>query len=282
VAVALKSGRWLCGTLFAFALAASCASGVDAQTAAPTHAKVDLVAENDSLEAGRVAWIGMFFDLERGWHIYWVNPGDAGDPPQIEWNLPPGFRTGDIRWPVPARLPTGSLIDYGYEGRVLLAVPLQVPAGYKSGTPSRFTADVRYVICREVCIPAGAHVTLSIPSADSGPTETTARREVFRTARERWPKPLPDGWEVKASDNGSHVVLSIRTGRREATATFFPLNPDQIDNAAPQIVAPAERGAQLTLQKADPLSKSISMLKGIVLLAPDRAFDVAVPVTARR
>ena len=279
--MALKSGTWLCDTLFALALGLSWSSSVDAQTD-PAHAKVDLVAENDSLEAGRVAWIGIFFDLESGWHIYWVNPGDAGDPPHIEWNVPPGFRAGDIRWPVPARLPTGSLIDYGYEGRVLLAVPLQVPGGYKPGAPSPFTADVRYVICREVCIPARAHVTLSIPSSHNAPTETAARRELFRTARERWPRPLPAGWEIKASDTGSHVVLSIQTGRREATATFFPLDQDQIDNAAPQVVAPAERGAQLTLQKVDPLSNPISMLKGIVQLASDRAFEIAVPVTARR
>jgi thiol:disulfide interchange protein DsbD len=280
--VALKSGPWLSDTLFALALALSWSSTVDAQTAAQAHAKVDLVAENDSLEAGRVAWIGILFDLESGWHIYWVNPGDAGDPPHVEWNVPPGFRAGDIRWPVPARLPTGSLIDYGYEGRVLLAVPLQVPGGYKPGTPSPFTADVRYVICREVCIPAKAHVTLSIPSGNSALTETAARRELFHAARARWPKPLPAGWEIKASDTGSQVVLSIRTGRREAAATFFPLDQDQIDNAAPQVVAPAERGAQLTLQKVDPLSKPISMLKGIILLASDRAFEIAVPVTARR
>jgi DsbC/DsbD-like thiol-disulfide interchange protein len=123
---------------------------------------------------------------------------------------------------------------------------------------------------------------LSIPSGHGEPTEIAARRELFRTARERWPRPLPAGWEIKASDTGSHLVLSIQTGRREATATFFPLDQDQIDNAAPQVVAPAERGAKLTIQKADPLSKPISMLKGIVLLGSDRAFEIAVPVTARR
>lgn len=280
--MASKSGPWLRETLFALALALSCASGSDAQTAGPAHANVDLVAENNSLEAGSVAWIGIFFDLESGWHIYWVNPGDAGDPPQVEWHLPPGFRAGDIRWPVPVRLPIGSLIDYGYQGRVLLAVPLQVPADYKPGAPSALTADVRYVICREVCIPAKAHIALLMPSGHRAPTETAARRELFRTARERWPKPLPAGWEIKASDDGSHVVLSIQTGQREAQATFFPLDPDQIDNAAPQVVAPEERGARLTLQRSDPLLKPISMLKGIVVLAPDRAFEIAAPVAARR
>jgi DsbC/DsbD-like thiol-disulfide interchange protein len=273
---------WRRNTLFAVVLALSGASGVDAQTAAPRHAQVELVAENNTLEAGRVAWVGIGFALESGWHIYWVNPGDAGDPPHIEWHLPPGFRAGDIQWPVPVRLPTGPLIDYGYEGQVLLAVPLQVPADYKPGAPSVFAADVRYVICRDVCIPAKANVTLSMPSSAISTTEAAARRAQFREARARWPRPRPAGWEVKASDNGSQLVLSLETGRPEATATFFPLDQDQIDNAAPQVVAPTARGVRLTLHKADPSSKPTAVLKGVVVLAPDRAFEVAVPVTAER
>jgi hypothetical protein len=43
-------------------------------------------------------------------------------------------------------------------------------------------------------------------------------------------------------------------------------------------VAPAERGARLTLQKSDPQSKPLSVLKGIVVLSGDRAFEIAAPV----
>lgn len=280
--MASKAGPQPSDTLWALALALSCVAGVDAQTAASAHATIDLIAEDSSLEAGRVAWIGLLFDLERGWHIYWVNPGDAGDPPEVQWTLPPGFRAGDIRWPVPARILTGALVDYGYEGRVLLGVPLQVPPEYTPGASSALAAEVRYVICREVCIPAKARVTLSIPSSAGAPTEPAERRDLFRATRERWPRPLPVGWEITATDSGDHLILSIQTGRREARATFFPLDRDQIDNAAPQVVAPAARGARLTLQKSDPLSKPIPVLRGIVALAPDRAFEIAAPVTPRR
>jgi DsbC/DsbD-like thiol-disulfide interchange protein len=282
--VASNLGSRLSHALALLTLLLACTPGSSARGAqeaplrSPAHAKIDLVAENNSLEAGRPAWIGILFDLDRGWHIYWINPGDAGDPPRIEWNLPAGFRAGEIRWPVPVRLPTGPLIDYGYEGRVLLAIPLQVPADYQAGTSSTLAADVRYVICRDVCIPAKAHVSLSIPSGDGAPSGLAARRELFRGARERWPKPLPAGWEVKASDDGSRFVLSILTGRREEKASFFPLEADQIDNAAAQTVAPAERGARLTLQKSDPQSKPLSVLKGIVVLSGDRAFEIAAPV----
>ena len=277
-----RTASWGYARWFALALVLSCASGVDAQTAAPVHAKISLVAEPTDAQVGRVAWIGVFFDLESGWHIYWVNPGDAGEAPDIDWSLPPGVRAGDIRWPVPARIATGPLVDYGYEGQVLLAVPLQVPTGFQPGALSGVTADVRYVICREVCIPAKAHLTWPSPSGTNAPAEIAARRQLFRHARDRWAKPLPAGWAIEASDNGGQFVLAIQTGRREPTATFFPQDPDQIENAALQVVVPAPRGAQLTLQKSDPQSKPPSVLRGILVLADDRAFDIAAPVTARR
>ena len=77
---------------------------VGAQSSPAFHGKVDLIAEDDVLESDRVAWVGLLFDLEKGWHIYWVNPGDAGESPRIQWHLPTGFQAGDIRWPTPLRL----------------------------------------------------------------------------------------------------------------------------------------------------------------------------------
>ena len=41
-----------------------------------------------------------------GWHGYWRNPGDAGLPMEVDWDLPPGFSdtftsryvdTGEVR-----------------------------------------------------------------------------------------------------------------------------------------------------------------------------------------
>lgn len=269
--------------LFALAAALACATGVGAQAVPPSHGKVDLIAQDSTLEAGQVAWVGVLFDLETGWHIYWVNPGDAGEPPRIRWALPTGVQAGDIRWPTPRRLTTGALVDYGYEGRTLLPVPLQVPASYQPGAPATLAADVRYVVCREVCIPARARVTLTMPSGTSAPADLAARRELFRRADERSPQPMPATWKVQASEGNGQFVLSVQTASRETEAVFFPLDRDQIDNAAVQVVVPTERdGLRITLKKSDSLVKSIRVLKGVVVFGPDRAFEIAAPVSARR
>ena len=255
------------------------AVGAAAQSFTASHAKVSLVAENNSFPAGQTAWVGVLFDLEKGWHIYWVNPGDAGEAPKIQWHLPTGFQAGEIRWPSPARLPAGSVMDYGYEGKVLLPVSLRVPAGYRAANPVTLTADVRYLICREVCIPAAALAKLSIPSANAG---DAADRELFHTAFDSAPKAWPAGWKAQASDNGGFFVLSLETGASESKATFFPLEQDQIDNDAMQGLMPTPRGAQIKLKKSDQLRKPIAALKGVVVLGPGRAFEVSALLAAKK
>lgn len=251
-----------------------------AQSFTAAHAKVSLISENNSLQPGQTAWVGVLFDLEKGWHIYWVNPGDSGERPKIQWQLPSGFQAKEIRWPTPVRLGTGTVIDYGYEGRVLLPVPMQVPPDYKSGKPVMLSADIRYLICREVCIPAKAQASLAIPSANA--SNVAGGRELFRSTFENSPKPLPSGSKAQASDVGGFFQLSLDSGTSESKATFFPLEEDQVDNAATQGVTPTPRGLQIKLKKSDQLLKPISVLKGVVVFAPGRAYEISAPVVGKK
>lgn len=255
------------------------ATGAKAQSFAATHAKVSLIAENNSWQAGKTALIGVLFDLEKGWHIYWVNPGDSGEPPKIQWQLPAGFQAKEIRWPTPVRLPTGTVVDYGYEGRVLLPVPLEVPANYQAGKPVTLSANIRYLICREVCIPAKAQATLSVPTASG--SAVASERELFRTTLENSPKAWPAGWKAQASDTGGFFLLSLEMGTSEPKATFFPLEEEQVDNAAAQGATSTPRGVQIKVKKSDQLRKPVSVLKGVVVL-PNGAYEVSAPVAGKK
>ena len=255
-------------------------TGAAAQSFTASHAKVGLIAENNSFEPGKTAWLGVFFDLEKGWHIYWANPGDSGQPPKIQWQLPAGFQTKGIRWPTPMRLGGGTVIDYGYEGRVLLPISMQVPADYKPTKPVTFSADIRYLICREVCIPAKAQASLSIPSTNSG--GEAANRERFRSTFDNSPKAWPAAWKAQASDGGGFFLLSLETGASESKASFFPLEEEQVDNSATQGLMPTPHGVQIKLKKSDQLLKPVSVLKGVVVFGPARAFEVSAPVAGKR
>jgi DsbC/DsbD-like thiol-disulfide interchange protein len=267
--------------VLAIALAVACALAAGAQSFSVSHAKISLLAENGALKPGQTASIGLFFDLEPGWHIYWINPGDSGEAPRVQWSLPKGFRAGDIRWPVPVRLVTGSVIDYGYQGRVLLSVPLSVPANYNPSATTKLAADLKYLICREVCIPAKGHAELALPPAKGATPDAAATHQLFEEARAHLPKPLPAAANAQVRDDGKNFVLTVETGSPETKASFFPLEEDQMDNDVAQTVTSSKTGIQITLKKSDQLQKPLSVLKGVVVFSPDRAYEVAAPVAAR-
>ncbi len=125
----------------------------NAQLPAQPHLKVELISEQPTSPPGQPLWVGLLFRLEPGWHIYWQNPGDSGEPSRTQWNLPTGFLAGSIRWPQPIRLGGGSVVDYGYEGQVLLMAPLQASSSRKETSLPSLSADVKYIVCRDVCIP---------------------------------------------------------------------------------------------------------------------------------
>ena len=249
----------------------------NARAQSESHARIELIAEQNTAPPGKPLWLGLLFRLDPGWHIYWQNPGDSGEPPKIQWLLPPGFAAGSILWPAPIRLGTGTVLDYGYEKQVLLMAPLKSTSPEHSTSLPSISADVKYIVCREMCIPGKAHLTLA-PPADGN---WSAWRALFEQTRQQLPKPLPAGWKVSAESNKTSFVLSVRGSSQVRSASFFPLEPGQIDNSSPQGFASNRAGFTLTLKKSDQLLKPISALKGLIVVGPGRSFEVAAPVVSK-
>ena len=249
-----------------------------AQSAMESHAKVQLIAEEKSVRLTGSSWIGILFRLDPGWHIYWQNQGDSGEPPKIEWQLPPGFHTGEIRWPRPLRLGTTSVRDYGYEGEVLLVTKIQPPPKFTTTSPVSIAANVKYLVCHEICIPGKADLTLSLPPNTKATAEPSEWLNLFRTTRTQLPNSLPSAWKVSAKSEGDHFVLSLEGAGAANWLIFFPLDRSVIENAAPQNLESHHGALRLTLKKSEQLTKPVSTLRGVIVLDPDRAYNIAVPV----
>jgi hypothetical protein len=106
-------------------------------------------------------------------------------------------------------------------------------------------------------------------------------RALFEQTRAQLPKPAPASWKVAAVSAKQHFILSVQATQHLSGASFFPLEPGQIDNSSPQDFAPTHNGFRLTLKKSDQLTKPITTLKGLIVLGPGRAFEVAAPVVSR-
>ena len=246
-----------------------------AQGPAEQHADVELVSEKDAIVPHHELQLGICFHLEEGWHTYWVNPGDSGEAPRVEWTLPAGFQANSIQWPYPTRLSTPPFVDYGYEHQVLLQAVIQTPPGLKEGATERIVANVHYLICREVCIPGRKQLALELPVKDQASSSSNAAW--FESGRRQLPRPVPASWRISAASAGDEFQLRLRIGKVTASPQFFPLEPEQIENAAPQSVSPIPGGLDLHLKKSNHLLKPISRIKGVIVVG-GAAYLVDVPV----
>jgi DsbC/DsbD-like thiol-disulfide interchange protein len=259
-------------------LALTLASTSHAQSAPPSHAKIELIAD-EAASSKTTAWVGLLFDLDSGWHVYWQNAGDSGTPPKVAWQLPTGYRAGAIRWPTPMRLGSGSVIDYGYEDQVLLMAPIERAASATAAAAIPVAADVKYVVCREVCIPGKAHLTLSLPAAGGAPPAGASQwHAIFESTRAQLPTSAPASWKISAASEKKYLVLSVQTETPVENATFFPLESGQIENSAPQTFRSTKNGFHLTIPESDQLVKPIWTLRGVLVLGPGRAYDIATHV----
>ena len=108
--------------------------------------------------------LGVEFDIEAEWHIYWKNPGDAGLPTEIEIAGPEGVTTGDVRWPIPSRFASADgTVGYGYAHRATLWRPVTVPDNFRPGDTLTLDVNVDWLACKLRCIPGSATRTVTIP-----------------------------------------------------------------------------------------------------------------------
>jgi len=251
-----------------------------AETAIP-HGTIELVAENRWVTPGQGFSLGLHFQLEKGWHIYWVNPGDSGEPPRVTWQLPTGLSPGVIEWPAPRRLGTSSIVDFGYEDGVTLIVPVHAESSLAAQPLARLGAEIKVLVCREMCIPGKTELSLTLP-IKSGPAAPDVRtRELFAAARKDLPRPAPQSWKFSADDAKDSFVLAANVAPQITQAIFFPLAEAQIDNAAPQSLQRLATGFRLTLRKSDRLLKPIERLQGVLVLSGNHAYLIDVPVSKR-
>ena len=123
-----------------------------------------LVHAPEGFSAAKPVWFGLRIKHTPDWHTYWKNSGDSGLPTQLEWTLPPGVEAGAIGWPTPKKFPLGSLANYGYDGTVLLAVPVRLTPAF-TGARMDVTLNASWLACRTECIPEDGTFHLSLPAA---------------------------------------------------------------------------------------------------------------------
>ncbi len=114
--------------------------------------------------------LGLEFELQPGWKVYWRTPGAAGFPPHLDWTGSQNLAGADVAWPAPERFSVLDLETLGYHGQLVLPLTARLA---KAGAALKLALAVDYLTCREICIPYTAHLALELPAGDAAATPYT-------------------------------------------------------------------------------------------------------------
>src|SRR6266487_3657974 len=229
--------------------------------------KAELLADTSAIVPGKPFAVGLLLRMAPGWHTYWKFSGDAGLPTELKWKLPPGWKVGDIQWPIPLKtIDPGDIETYGYENEVLLIQEITPPSKLE-GSSAKLSTEANWLVCEKICIPGSATLQLDLPVAS---TSQPANTDVFARYRRLLPQnlPRPDVARADWSRIGSDLRLKI-TGEtlvKYPAVDFFPL-PEQETIVGHPAVQSRNNGEIVFRIPLESASKNLSSMAGLVVFA---------------
>src|SRR3954451_16242463 len=181
----------------------------------------ELVAEGPAPPGGEVE-LAIHMRTAPDWHGYWLNPGDAGLPMDVKWQLPPGFTAGPLRYPVPGRLEIAGLMNYVYERDYAVLVRLKVPPNARGTVPIR--ADAHWLACTDkICVPEQGQLALDLPVGSGTPN-----RAQFDAWRRALPQPLATVGHFAVAGDKLRVAIPLPESVAVNEPYLFPVTDNVI------------------------------------------------------
>ncbi|MFZ5609777.1 MAG: protein-disulfide reductase DsbD family protein [Pseudomonadota bacterium] len=245
---------------------------------AQRHTTVELFAESATVAPGKPFTLALKMTPEPGWHTYWSNPGDAGLPTTIAWEMPEGFAAGAIQYPTPDIVPFSGLVNYGYGETNTLLVEITPPPRLPEG-PVTLTAKAYWLACDdEMCVPEEDVLSLTLMPGDGA--SDAASQAFFKAARAALPQAVD--WPARYWQTAEAFVLEVAIPLAPADvakAYFFPAQGGALAYAAPQRVSFTDKGLIIETKSAG--APSAAPLSGVLALTPrGDAARVAFRLTA--
>lgn len=252
-------------------LAPILAHAAESNRVTSSRATVSLVSATNAA-TGTSLKLGLLFRLKPDWHIYWSDPGDAGEPPGITITSPKGATSGPFAYPAPHWLVASGVGDYTETGTALLPFTLHLP---QAGT-TRITATADWLVCNpQICVPEHGAFTLTLP----GGAGASPQAPLFAQAAAEMPRPSP--FHATIAPDGILAITGPGLDRAAVrTAHLFPDDPAAIANAAPQTLGFVKGGFTLALHPAD-AKKPLKSLAGVLEITDPSGQTQALRIAAQ-
>jgi thiol:disulfide interchange protein len=256
-----------------------------------TSIQAALVQEDETIQPGQPFWVALHLNMEDGWHVYWKNPGEAGLPLQVKWQLPEGFEAGPLQWPFPKKFTTADMVGFGYEGEVVLLSLIQPPK-HLTASEISLQATIDWLVCSaSTCQPGSNSLKTTLQVQSTKPKLRSDQVQLFTKARQNLPQTK---MQVKTVRKQGLVQLQLlqeeRIGNAEAIKKiyFFPEQQNIIDYSIDPTIAQAENSKDhyyVNLKESDEIGAKSHILKGVLVVHKNQglqeiveAFDVNSPI----
>lgn len=230
--------------------------------------EIDLIAETTAIRPGEPFWVALRQRIAPGWHTYWRNPGDAGGPTEIAWDVPAGFMVSDIHWPIPEAIPYQGLMSFGYEDEVLLLARVTPPASIVAREVT-LTANADWLVCSDICVPESGSTSLTLGNLTAGAGGGSSMHMLpIALAQRNLPQPAP--WSVSAAAGPDTAVLRVAEAgldpSRIESAFFFPFDEGIVVHAEPQTLAWPGGDLEVSLVRGDLKTETLDELAGVLVI----------------
>ena len=202
-----------------------------------------LLSNVTTVSPGQEFRVAARFDIEPSWHIYWLNPGEAGLATQAVFAVPDGFGVGEPRYPGPVRFDGGGgTTSYGYEELVVISAPVTAPDEFSER--KRISVRANWLACREMCIPGEAESSMWIEPASAAIPSKPANAPMFDTHDLALPVPFDNQTgSIAWKPDQSTVELLIKA---TDSAEYFP-SPAEQTSLVGQLAVPVANDLRLIL-----------------------------------
>jgi DsbC/DsbD-like thiol-disulfide interchange protein len=126
------------------------------------YSKVRLVSGAVGDNGSNHVLAGVQIRLAPGWKTYWRTPGDSGVPPSFDWSGSKNLKQAEVLYPSPHRFPEAGGTAIGYADEVVF--PIKVTPE-RPDEPVELKVSVDYGLCKTLCIPNQAILSLELPPA---------------------------------------------------------------------------------------------------------------------
>lgn len=188
--------------------------------------KIEIVSSSEKIAKGDTNLFAIKITLSPGWHIYWLNPGDAGEAPvfEITTNVSEGTII-PVAHPIPSYRNTKGIVTLEHRGIVYFPFRIYLPKDFPNNS-LEINLYAKWLVCKEKCIPGEVKLKKYFPLS-----KNISKRNFEPKIKQIFQSLSMDTIEAKFEFFESYAIMQINLDSVDKITKvfFYPLTEGLFD-----------------------------------------------------